>query len=327
MRYRRLGRTGWNVSEVGYGMWGIGGGEGGWTGGDAETSRHALKEAVELGCNFFDTAWIYGRGHSERLLGAVLRENPDRRLYVSTKIPPKNRQWPSTRDSALSDVFPADHVEEYLTKSLENLGVDCIDLMHYHVWEDAWANDERWQRPVAEMKAQGLVRAIGISVNLWEPWNALAALDTGLVDVVQVVYNIFDQAPEDELFAACQDRDIGVIARVPFDEGTLTGTLTKDTRWPADDWRNSYFTPENLAESVERADRLRPVVPTGMTMPEMALRFILHHPAVSSVIPGMRRPEHVRANLGVADGEPLPAGLLAELRRHRWDRDPTGRSQ
>jgi aryl-alcohol dehydrogenase-like predicted oxidoreductase len=177
------------------------------------------------------------------------------------------------------------------------------------------------------MKAQGLVRAVGISVNLWEPWNVIATLDTGLVDVVEVIYNVFDQAPEDELFTACQDSDVGVIARVPFDEGTLTGTLTKETCWPEQDWRNRYFTPEHLIESVERADRLKEVVPDGMTMPEMALRFILAHPAVSTVIPGMRRLEHVRANLAVADGGSLPAGLMAELRRHRWDRDPTGWSQ
>ncbi|HVB42785.1 MAG TPA: aldo/keto reductase [Streptosporangiaceae bacterium] len=327
MRYRRLGQLGWGLSEVGYGMWGIAGGPGGWSGGDDELGKRALQEAVDLGCNFFDTAWIYGRGHSEQLLGNLVRDNPDRRIYLATKIPPKDRAWPSTRGSLLADVFPPDHVWEYLNASLDNLGVESIDLLHYHVWEDKWAGDEAWWRPVEKMKAQGLVRGVGISVNRWEPWNVLRALDTGLVDAVQVIYNIFDQAPDDELLGACADRNVGVIARVPFDEGTLTGTLTKDSRWPEGDWRGTYFVPENLIPSVERADRLRPIVPENMTMAELTLRFILQHPAVTTVIPGMRRADHVRANIAVSDGVPLPAGLMAELRGHRWDREPTEWSQ
>ncbi|HEX2051286.1 MAG TPA: aldo/keto reductase [Actinomycetota bacterium] len=327
MRYRRFGRLGWEVGEVGYGMWGIAGGEGGWTGADDDAGNAALDEAVRLGCNFFDTAWIYGRGHSEELLGELMRRHPDRRLYVATKIPPKDRKWPSTRDSRLEDVFPTDHVWEYTHKSLDGLGVDCIDLMQFHVWEDAWADDERWQKPVEEMKAQGIVRSFGISVNRWEPSNVLAALDTGLIDAVQVIYNIFDQSPEDELFPACVEKDVAVIARVPFDEGTLTGTLTKDSTWPEGDWRNTYFVPENLVPSVERADRLKEIVPEGMTLPELALRFILQNPAVSTVIPGMRKLHHVRANIACSDGRPLPDDLMAELRRHRWDRTPTWWSQ
>ncbi|NEY31040.1 aldo/keto reductase [Streptomyces sp. PRKS01-65] len=327
MRFRRFGRTGWQVSEIGYGMWGIGGGPGGWTGTDEDAGREALELAVAGGCNFFDTAWIYGRGHSEALLGRLCRDHPGRRLYVATKVPPLDRRWPPRKDARFTEVFPDAHVEEYLRHSLGNLGVERIDLLHYHVWEDAWAADELWVRQVERMKRQGLVEAVGISVNRWEPWNVLAALDTGLVDVVQVIYNIFDQAPEDELFDACERHDVGVIARVPFDEGTLTGTLTPQSRWPEGDWRNSYFVPENLAASVERAERLRAVIPEGMTMPELALRFILNHPAVHTVIPGMRTPAHVRANLAVSDGAPLAPGLLAELRRHRWDRRPTEWSQ
>jgi aryl-alcohol dehydrogenase-like predicted oxidoreductase len=327
MRYRHFGRLGWELSEIGYGMWGVAGGPGGWAGGDDKAGAQALQEAVDLGCNFLDTAWIYGRGVGEQILGRVLRENPGRRLYVATKIPPKDLTWPSTRESRLADVFPPDHVWEYLHKSLENLGVDCIDLLQYHVWEDAWADDDCWRQPVEEMKARGLVRGVGISINRWEPWNGLKALHTGLVDSVQVIYNIFDQAPEDELFGVCSEKNIGVVARVPFDEGSLTGTLTRDSTWAEGDWRNSYFVPENLAASVERADQLRPVVPAGMTMPELALRFILQHPAVTTVIPGMRRVDHVRANMAVSDGVPLPAGLTAQLRGHRWDRQPTSWSQ
>jgi aryl-alcohol dehydrogenase-like predicted oxidoreductase len=327
MRYRQFGKLGWELGEVGYGMWGIAGGPGGWTGGDDTVGDQALDEAVKLGCNFFDTAWIYGRGLGEQQLGRLLRRTPDQKLYVATKISPKDRNWPSTRESRLMDVFPPDHVWESLHVSMENLGVDCIDLLQYHVWEDAWADDDRWLEPASKMKAQGLVKGIGLSINRWEPWNCLRALDTGLIDSVQVIYNIFDQAPEDELFAACAERGVGIIARVPFDEGTLTGTLAQDSTWPEGDWRNSYFVPENLAASVDRADRLKSVIPVGMTMPELALRFILQHSAVTTVIPGMRRIEHVRANLAVSDGTSLPSALLAELREHRWDRQPTSWSQ
>ncbi|MFG1775817.1 aldo/keto reductase [Micromonospora sp. NPDC049051] len=327
LRYRRMGRLGWQVSEVGYGMWGIGGGPGGFTGWDYDTAPACLDEAVEQGCNFFDTAWVYGRGVSEQLLGGLVRRHPDRRLYLATKIPPKNREWPPGPQDSLDDVFPAEHIREYTHRSLENLGVDRIDLLQFHVWEDRWAADGRWQEAIADLKREGVVDGVGISVNRWEPTNCHAALDTGLIDVVQVIYNIFDQAPEDELFPRAQRDDIAIIARVPFDEGTLTGTLTADSTWPEEDWRSTYFGPENLLPSVERAERLAADVPAGMTMPELALRFILHHPAVSTVIPGMRRVEHVRANLAVSDGVPLDAGVLETLRGHRWDRKPTSWSQ
>ena len=327
MRYRRFGRLGWPVSEVGYGMWGIGAGEGGWTGSDDTAGNAALDEAVRLGCTFFDTAWAYGDGHSERLLGDLLRRNPGRRLYVATKVPPKNRRWPSTRESRLDDVFPASYLRDYAERSRANLGVDRIDLLQFHVWEDAWAADHRWQDAISGLKADGLIEGVGVSVNRWEPWNVLRTLDTGLIDAVQVIYNIFDQAPEDELFPACQERDVAVIARVPFDEGTLTGTLTRDSTWPAGDWRNTYFVPENLEASVRRADVLREVIPSNITMPELALRFILHHPAVATVIPGMRKVEHVRANLSAGDAAPLHPELVFLLGQHRWDRSPTAWSQ
>ncbi|MCM2576539.1 aldo/keto reductase [Streptomyces meridianus] len=323
MQYRKMGRLGWEVSEIGYGMWGIGGGPGGFTGWDYDVAPDCLNLAVEQGCTFFDTAWVYGRGVSERMLGSLLREHPGRKLYVATKVPPKNREWPPRPEDTLGDVFPADHIREYVELSLENLGVDRIDLLQFHVWEDRWASDERWQRVVADLKSEGLIDGFGISVNRWEPANCLAAIDTGLVDVIQVIYNIFDQAPEDELFERAQRDGIGIIARVPFDEGGLTGRLTADTVFPEEDWRATYFGPENLGPTVERARRLERILPEGMTLPELALRFILHHPAVSTVIPGMRRPEHARANLAVSDGVALDPALLAELRAHRWDRMPT----
>jgi aryl-alcohol dehydrogenase-like predicted oxidoreductase len=322
MRYRTFGRLGWNVSEVGYGMWGIGGGPGGFTGWDYDAAPQCLDRALELGCNFFDTAWIYGRGVSERLLGRLLRDHPGERIYVATKVPPKNREWPPRPGDLLDDVFPADHIREYTYKSLENLGVDRIDLLQLHVWEDRWATDDRWQGAIAELKAEKVVDGVGISVNRWEPTNCVRALDTGLIDSVQVIYNVFDQAPEDELFVRAQRDNIAIIARVPFDEGGLTGTLTAETTFPEQDWRATYFGPENLGPTVQRAQRLAAIVPDGMTMPELALRFILAHPAVSTVIPGMRRPEHVWANLAVSDGQPLSPQLLSALRGHRWDRRP-----
>ncbi len=318
MHYRKFGRMGWQVSDVGYGMWGIAG----WTGSDDDQSRRALAHAVELGCNFFDTAWAYGEGHSERLLGELVHAHPDKRLYVATKIPPKSFKWPAEAHHTLDETFPLDHIRRYTESSLKNLGLDTIDLIQFHVWNDAWADDPRWQNAVADLKREGLIRAFGISLNRWEPANGLRALRTGLIDSVQVVYNIFDQAPEDELFPLCRELDVAVIARVPFDEGSLTDKLTLNSHWPQNDFRTRYFTPENLKASVERAEALRPLIPTGMTMPDMALRFILSHPDVTTAIPGMRTDEHVASNLTASDAGPLDADLIRRLREHRWEREP-----
>ena len=316
MKNRRFGRVGWMVSEVGYGMWGMAG----WTGSADEESLRSLDRAIELGCNFFDTAWAYGDGHSERLLGETLRRHRGKRLYVATKIPPKNRKWPARPEYPLDEVFPPDYIREYTEKSLKNIGVETLDLQQLHVWSDTWADDDRWQKAVSALKEQKLVKAIGISVNRFQPHNVLRALETGLVDAVQVVYNTFDQNPEDQLFPACQARDVAVIARVPFDEGSLTGSLRTDTRWPEGDFRNLYFHPENLQNTLPRVERLRGVVPSGMTMPELVLRHILHHPAVSTVIPGMRKLRHVEQNIAVTDQPPLGDALIAELKTHRWTR-------
>lgn len=324
MQYRTFGRTGWQVSEIGYGMWQMGGG---WGGPDDSTAFDGLQQAVELGCNFFDTAWGYGEGHSEQLLGRLVRANPGRKLYTATKIPPKNFIWPSKRGFKLEDCFPPDHIKEYTEKSLKNLGLDGVDLIQFHVWEDAWAWDDRWHRAVEDLKSQGKIKAVGVSVNRWEPWSALETIRTGQIDAVQVIYNIFDQSPEDQLFPLARQFDVAIIARVPFDEGTLTGNLTKESTWPENDWRSSYFVLENLNASVDRAEALKPLVPAGMTMPELALRFTLMHPAVSTVIPGMRKVRHVEANIAASDGLRLPDSLMAELRKHRWDRFPTEWSQ
>ncbi|HYG20326.1 MAG TPA: aldo/keto reductase [Ohtaekwangia sp.] len=323
MQYRRFGRTGWEVSEIGYGMWGLAG----WTGNDSREIDASLQRAVELGCNFFDTAWAYAEGKSEMILGNLLRHHPGKKLYVATKIPAKNFTWPSRPAFTLEECFPASHIVEYTEKSLKNLRVDTIDLQQFHVWEDGWADHDDWKKAIEQLKQQGKVKHFGISVNRWEPDNVLRTLNTGLIDAVQVIYNIFDQAPEDNLFPLCKKLDIGVIARVPFDEGTLTGTLTKDTTFPADDWRSTYFVPQNLVPSVEHADALKPLVPPGMTMPEMALRFILANDDVHTIIPGMRKIGHVESNVATSDGRKLNPDLVKKLKGHRWDRTPTEWSQ
>ena len=323
MNYRRFGRTNWSVSEIGYGMWGMGN----WKGSNQQLSLDALQRAVDLGCNFFDTALAYGDGQSEGLLGQIVRANPHTRLYTSTKVPPLNRQWPSRREFTLDDCFPPEHIDESVHRSLENAGLESFDLVLLHTWEDAWLDDDRWVRKLEDLRREGLIHAVGISVNRWEPWSGVRAVRSRVVDVVQVIYNIFDQNPEDELFPACVEQDVAVIARVPFDEGSLTGTLTTESSWPEGDWRKGYFVPENLISSVEHAEALKPVVPVGMTMPEMALRFILSNPTVGTIIPGMRTRSHVDANVAASDAGPLPEELHAQLRAHRWERQPTAWSQ
>ena len=316
MKYRTLGRLQWRVSELGHGMWGMAG----WTGGDDRESMAALHRAVELGCNFFDTAWAYGAGKSERMLADLLRAHRGQRLYAATKIPPKNLRWTGLAGIALEDVFPPDHIREYTYRSLENLGISCIDLQQFHSWNDEWASDERWQRAVTDLQREGVITAVGISVNRWEPDNILRTLATGLVDTVQVVYNIFEQAPEDTLFDACTTRGVGVIARVPFDEGSLTGTFTHDVTWPEGDFRNVYFTPANLRETLARVLALEAVLPSGSQLVDVALRFVLSHPAVSTTIPGMRRARHVERNTLAVEEGPLDSVLRGALRAHRWDR-------
>lgn len=323
MRYRKLGKTGWDVSEIGYGMWGMGG----WTGSNDEESFNSLQLAADMGCNFFDTAWGYGKGKSEALLGELVRANKGKKIFTATKIPPKNFQWPSRREHTLNDCFPPDHIEKYVEKSLKNAGLDSYDLMQLHTWEDSWLDDDRGIKKMSALKEQGFFHAIGISMNRWEPWNGIRAVKSGLIDCVQVIYNIFDQNPKDELFPSCRQNNVGVIARVPFDEGTLTGTLTKESQWPAGDWRNTYFVKENLIPSVEHADALKPLVPSGMTMPEMAIRFILGEPTVSTIIPGMRKAQHVKTNIAASDTGPLDKNLMIELEKHRWDRQPSDWSQ
>ena len=323
METRKFGKTNWLISELGYGMWGLAG----WTGSDQNEVEKSLELSVELGCNFFDTAWGYAEGKSEEILGKLLRRHSDKKLYAATKIPPKNFIWPSKAGFQLKDCFPASHIIEYTEKSLKNLNVDQIDLQQFHVWEDAWSDQDEWKSAIEKLTKEGKVAHWGVSVNRWEPNNCLKTIETGLISSVQVIYNIFDQNPEDELFPLCKKMDVGIIARVPFDEGSLTGLLTYDTIFPADDWRSTYFVPENLTSSVDHANALKPIIPEGMDMPEMALRFILSNPDVGTIIPGMRKIKHVQSNISCSDGQGLPKAKIDELRNHRWERQPTEWSQ
>jgi aryl-alcohol dehydrogenase-like predicted oxidoreductase len=317
MQQNPLGETGYQTSALGHGLWGMGG----WTDADDAASRLALKLALGGGVSFFDSAFAYGEGHSDALLGETARANSDKPMVLASKIPPANWKWPSSPKDPLSKVFPRAHVLDYAARIRAAFGRP-IDLLQFHVWEDAWAGEAEWRDTVAELKQNNVIKSFGLSLNRWEPENGLAAIETGAVDAVQVIYNIFDQAPEDKLFPLCIARGVGVVARVPLDEGSLGGKMTLATRFPPDDWRSRYFTQENLAPTIERVEALKQVVPADMSLPEMALRFAWSHPAVSTVIVGMRAEAHVRANLAAAERGKLPEALIARLRAHRWDRKP-----
>lgn len=317
MKYRALGTTGLSVSEIGHGLWGIGD----WSDSQDDQSLKALRLAAEHGVNFFDSAWAYGNGRSDTLLGKLLSEI-GRPIMTASKVPPLNDRWPASAGDDYEQVFPAHHVFSCVDNIRRAHGRDSIDLLQFHVWDDSWTDSRSFQQTVEELKSSGKIRAFGLSLNRWEPANGITAIRTGLVDVVQVIYNIFDQSPEDELFPACRELNIGVIARVPLDEGSLSGNLTLKTRFPADDWRSRYFGSENLPPTIERVERLKNILLAGMTLPQMALRFILSNPDVSTTIVGMRKPEHVVANASCSDDSSLDPSLLAELRRHRWDRKP-----
>lgn len=319
MHYRTMGKTGLQVSEIGFGAWGIG--KSGWVGAEDDESLRALNRAIDLGLNFIDTAYGYGEGHSERLIGQVLRERSEQ-VYVATKIPPKNRQWPAAHTTPVEDAFPGEYVREYTERSLRNLGVEALDVQQFHVWSDTWMDQGDWFDAVQQLKAEGKIRFFGVSINDHEPDSALKLVRSGVVDVVQVIYNIFDQSPEDALLPACQEHNVGVIVRVPFDEGALTGTITPDTEFPAEDWRNNYFRGDRKREVYERIQAIAQELNIELEqLPEVALRYILSHPAVSTVIPGMRRVRNVERNMVVGDGQGLADAQVQQLKTHRWIRN------
>ena len=318
MQYRRLGRTGLEVSEIGYGAWGIGQSE--WVGAEDKLSVESLKAARDAGVNFFDTALAYGEGHSEELIKKAFGNSRD--VIVASKVPPKNRIWPAQPGSKLDDVFPRKYVLSCLDQTLKNLGRETVDVYQFHVWNDDWAQLQEWQSLVKDMRESGKARFIGISINDHQPANSLKGLATGLIDTVQVIYNMFDQSPDDQLLPYCGKNNIGVLARVPFDEGSLTGKIRPDTKFPEGDFRNQYFGGSRKQEVWDRLQKL--LKDTGMSLDEMpreALRFCLSNPAVSSVIPGMRKPAHVAGNTAASDAGPLPPAILEKVHRHRWVRN------
>jgi aryl-alcohol dehydrogenase-like predicted oxidoreductase len=317
MERRRLGRTGLEVSVLGYGSWGIG--KGLWVGADDDASRASLRRAIELGVNFVDTALAYGDGHSEGLVGEVVRETRHP-VHVATKVPPQNRQWPARKGVPVSATFPGAWIVECTERSLRSLGLDAVDLQQLHVWSDEWVGQGDWLEAVESLKAAGKIRFFGVSINDHQPANALRLLETGVVDTVQVIYNVFAQSPEDELFPAVQAADVGVIARVPLDEGGLTGKVTPDTEFPPGDFRNAYFAGNRRREVWERVNAIAADLDVPLErLPELALRFCITNPAVSTVIAGMRSLRNVEANAAAAEAGPLSEAELEVLRRHRWE--------
>jgi aryl-alcohol dehydrogenase-like predicted oxidoreductase len=319
MKYRKLGGTGFEISEVGYGAWGIGGKQ--WRGGDDDESLAALRRAIELGVNFIDTALAYGEGHSERLVGQIVRETK-RKIFVATKVPPKNLLWPARPSIGMEQVFPYDYILKCTEKSLRNLQLDVIDLQQLHVWNPEWIGRDEWRRAFEDLKKSGKVRAVGISINDHQPDSAIEIINTGLIDSVQVIYNIFDQTPEKNLFPLTQEKNIGVLARVPFDEGSLTGTIAEDSQFEHGDFRAFYFRGDRKKQVVDRVDALKKDLGNANgALPEIALRFCLSHPAVTTVIPGMRRVKNAEMNAAAPDKGPLESATLSVLRRHAWDRN------
>jgi aryl-alcohol dehydrogenase-like predicted oxidoreductase len=319
MRYRTLGRTGLTVSEIGYGAWGIG--KTMWIGADDRESLIALQTAIENGLNFVDTALVYGDGHSERLVGQIIREHPNK-IAVATKIPPKNNRWPAQKGTPLRDAFPKEHIIECTEKSLRNLRLECIDLQQFHVWIDEWSLQDEWWEAITLLKKQGKIRFVGISVNDHQPHSVINAAKSGRIDSFQVIYNIFDQSPEDDLFPLCRQLNIGILARVPFDEGSLAGQINPDTVFPEKDWRNRYFRGDRKQKVWERVQKIgKEMKGEADDTAEFALRFILSNPAVSSVIPGMRTAFNVERNCAVSDGRVLMEETLERLKAHRWVRN------
>jgi aryl-alcohol dehydrogenase-like predicted oxidoreductase len=319
MRYRTLGRTGFDVSEIGHGAWGIGGGQ--WLGGTDDESVAALKASLAAGVNFIDTALAYNEGHSEKLVSKVAAESAYR-IYIATKVPPKNRVWPARSGVGIDEVFPYDHIIECTETSLRNLNTAAIDLQQLHVWNPEWIDCEEWKRAIEDLKKSGKVRAFGISINDHQPDSALEIIKTGLIDTVQVIYNIFDQSPEKNLFPLCREKNIGGLARVPFDEGALTGNITPDSTFEPSDFRSMYFSGDRKQQVHDHVEALLADLEIGRdALPLTALRFVLSNPAVSTVIPGMRSLASVAMNVRAPMMGPLPEMALEVAHRHAWNKN------
>jgi aryl-alcohol dehydrogenase-like predicted oxidoreductase len=319
MKYRTLGRTGFEISEIGFGAWGIGGAQ--WLGGNDDESMRALRRAMELGFNFIDTALAYGDGHSEKLVGKITRD-ATHRMYIATKVPPKNKLWPARPGIGIENVFPYDYILRCTEDSLRNLKVETIDLQQLHVWNPEWLYREEWRRAFEELKTAGKVRAVGVSINDHQPDSALELIRSGLVDTVQVIYNIFDQTPQQNLFPLAQEKNVGVLARVPFDEGSLTGSVTEETVFDPKEFRAFYFRGDRKKQVVEHVAALqKDLVAENGSLAEIALRYTISDPAVSTVIPGMRTVRNVEKNAAVSGKGPLEPATLQLLKRHAWSKN------
>jgi aryl-alcohol dehydrogenase-like predicted oxidoreductase len=319
MNYRTLGKTGLKVSEIGYGAWGIG--KSNWIGASDDESLKALHRSVDLGLNFIDTALGYGDGHSERLIGQLKKQRPET-IYVATKIPPKNGKWPAQPGVPVAQTFPDEHIIACTEESLKNLGVETIDVQQFHVWSDEWVNQGDWLETIQKLKEQGKVKCFGISINDFQPGNAIKLIEGGVVDTVQVIYNIFEQSPEDQLFPACERHQVGVIVRVALDEGGLTGKIAPDTTFEESDFRSEYFRGDRKQQVYERVQKIASDLDITLDqMAETALRYVLSHTAVSTAIPGMRSVRNVERNCQVGDGRGLPKEQVEKLKAHRWIRN------
>jgi aryl-alcohol dehydrogenase-like predicted oxidoreductase len=319
LNYRTLGKTGLQVSEIGYGAWGIG--KTSWIGANDDESLQALRKAIDLGLNFIDTALVYGNGHSEQLVGRIVKERSEE-IYIASKIPAKNYQWPAQAGVPVEETYPGDHIIASTETSLRNLGLETIDIQQFHVWSDEWVGKGDWLEAVSRLKQQGKIRFFGVSINDHQPENAIKLIESGVVDTVQVIYNIFDQSPEDSLLPACEKHNVGVIVRVPLDEGGLTGRITPESIFEQGDFRKDYFRGNRTKEVYERVELIASDLNISVDqMAETSLRYILSHPAVSTVIPGMRSIRNVERNCEVGDGQGLPQDQVDKLKAHRWIRN------
>jgi aryl-alcohol dehydrogenase-like predicted oxidoreductase len=307
------------ISLLGFGCWGIG--KSNWIGADDKESKKTLTKAIEEGINFFDTALVYGNGHSESLVGEIEKES-GKKLFIATKIPSKKYEWPAQKTSKLKESFPKKHIITKTEECLSNLKRDYIDLMQFHVWNDDWAHEDDWKEAVEKLKEEGKVRFWGISVNDHQPNNGIEAGKTGLIDSFQVIFNIFEQKPVERLFPFCKENNISIIARVPFDEGALTGNINPTSQFPVGDFRNEYFKDKRKVDVKLRVDKIwNDVKPEASSMAEAALRFVISFHAVTSVIPGMRKEKNLKANLESIKKGPLPPEIIEELKVHKWEKN------
>ena len=319
MLMKKFAKSNNEISLLGFGCWGIG--KAMWVGADDGESKKALHSAINEGINFFDTALVYGNGHSEKLVGEVEKESREN-LFIASKVPSKKYEWPASDNSKFEDSFPKDHIIKSTEESLRNLNRDYIDLMQFHVWNDKWAKYDEWKEAVLKLKEEGKVRYWGISINDHQPHNGIEAGKTGLIDSYQVIFNIFDQKPAEKLFPFCKENNISVIARVPFDEGALTGNIDPSTEFPVGDFRNDYFKGKRKIDVKLRVDEIwNDVKMETDSMAEAALRFIISFDAITSVIPGMRKEKNLKANILSVNKGNLSHRLLEKLKVHKWDKN------